>query len=52
MQPGPLDKRTRKRNITLGLVLAALVLALMGLAMFWVDPDAASGTNSILSGMR
>lgn len=52
MQPGPLDNNTRKRNVKLGLILAAVVAVLMGLALFWVNPDAASGTDSILSGMR
>lgn len=52
MHPEPLDKSTRKRNSLLAIGLAALVLVLMGVAVFWVNPEAAEGTESFLSGMR
>lgn len=48
----PLDKRTRRRNIIVAAVLAAVILTLMGLSVYWVSPEAAEGTESILSGMR
>ena len=52
MRPQAVDSSTRKRNIRLGLILVAVVVVLMGIAVLWVSPDAASGTDSILSGMR
>lgn len=52
MQNAPLEKRTRKRNLALGLVLAVFVMVLVGLAVYWVSPESASGTDSLLSGMK
>jgi hypothetical protein len=52
MHPQPLDKKIRKSNAALALSLAALVLVLMGIAVFFVSPEAAAGTESFLSGMR
>ena len=52
MQTGPLEKSIRRRNLVLGLVLAVFVLTLVGLAVYWVSPEQARGTDSLLSGMR
>lgn len=48
----PLDKSTRKRNVTLAITLVVFVLAMVGLAVVFVNPEAADGTESFLSRMR
>ncbi len=52
MHPQPLDKNTRKSNATLAISLAVLVLVLVGLAVYFVSPEAAGDTDSFLSRMR
>ncbi|MFH1070064.1 MAG: hypothetical protein V1794_10645 [Candidatus Glassbacteria bacterium] len=52
MHPEPLDKKISRRNLILALCLAGLVALLALSTIVTISPEAASGTESILSGMR
>lgn len=43
------DAHTRRNNILLGVVLAVLTVVLVGLALFYVNPDFIKGQDSLLT---
>ena len=49
MRTTRIDSKTRRSNILLGIVLAVLTVVLVGLALFYVNPDFIKGQDSLLT---